>query len=186
MIKTAILLADGFEEIEALTVVDVLRRADVVCDMTSLEGSSVKGCHNMELTVDKTVEEIDGSYQMVILPGGLPGATNLRDDARVIELVQKFDADSEKFVAAICAAPMVFAKAGISKGRHVTSYPGFEDLFTDATYEEDIVVVDDHMITARGPATALAFSYAILEALGIDSQSLKDGMLYTTLIEQCR
>jgi 4-methyl-5(b-hydroxyethyl)-thiazole monophosphate biosynthesis len=186
MAKTAILLADGFEEIEALTVVDVLRRANVICDMTSLEGHSVKGCHNMELTVDKTLDEIDDSYQMVILPGGLPGATNLRDDDRVIKLVQKFDADSEKFVAAICAAPMVFAKAGICKGRHVTSYPGFEELFADASYEEDIVVVDDKMVTARGPATALAFSYSILEVLGIDSQSLKDGMLYTTLIEQCR
>ena len=186
MVKTAMLLADGFEEIEALTVVDVLRRTGAICDMTSLSGNTVKGCHGMEVTVDKTLDEIDDSYQMVILPGGLPGATNLRDDERVISLVQKFDADNTKFVAAICAAPMVFAKAGISKGRHVTSYPGFEDLFTDAFYENDIVVVDDKMITARGPATAMAFSYAIVDALGLNSNELKDGMLYTMLLDQCK
>ena len=176
MVKTAMLLADGFEEIEALTVVDVLRRAGAICDMTSLVGEKVKGCHGMEVSVDKTLDEI----------GGLPGATNLRDDERVISLVQKFDADESKFVAAICAAPMVFAKAGIAKGRHVTSYPGFEDLFGDAFYENDIVVVDGKMITARGPATAMAFSYAIVDALGLNSNELKDGMLYTMLLDQCK
>ncbi|KIR01472.1 ThiJ/PfpI family protein [Lachnospiraceae bacterium TWA4] len=187
MIKTAILLADGFEEIEALTVVDVLRRAGIICDMTSIvEDKEVRGAHDIKVVADKNLDAIDDSYQMVILPGGMPGATNLRDNEKVIELVQKFDRDENKFVAAICAAPIVLAKAGISTGRYVTSYPGFEEEFKDAHYEEDLVVVDGHLITARGPATALAFAYAIVNSLGVDSQGLKDSMLYEMLLAQCR
>ncbi len=102
---------------------------------------------------------------------------NMKDDESVIELVKYFDKVPEKFVAAICAAPMVLEKAGIVKGRTITSYPGekYTALFKEANYVEDIVAIDDHLITSRGPATTLPFAYALV---GGNSNVLKEGMLY--------
>ena len=122
---------------------------------------------------------------MIVLLGGLPGATNLRDDERIIELVKYFDKVPEKFIAAICEAPIILEKAGIIKGRRITSYPGDEytTLLKEANYLEDIVVVDDHLITSRGPATVLAFAYTLVDVLGGNSSLLKQGMLYNMVKE---
>ena len=123
MKKVAVMLADGFEEIEALTVVDIIRRANITCDMFSVSSMEVKGAHDIVVKVDKLISEEVKEYDVIVLPGGMPGATNLRDNEEVIGLVKWFN-DNKKIVAAICAAPIVLGKAGIIEGKKVTSYPG--------------------------------------------------------------
>ncbi len=182
MKRIAVLLAEGFEEGEALLTVDVLRRAGFECDAVGVTGAQVTGSHGIAVLADRTLEGAMDDYDMVVLPGGLPGATNLRDDARVIELVRRFDG-AGKFVAAICAAPMVLQRAGVSKGRRLTSYPGYEALFADADYRQELVVRDGNLITSRGPATTLAFAYALVDALGGDAAPLRKGMLYDMLLQ---
>ena len=181
MKKVAVFLAEGFEEGEAIFVVDVLRRAGFQCDCVSIHEEMVKGSHGIEVLADIIISDEIKEYDMIVLPGGLPGATNLRDNERVIELVKYFDSEPEKFVA----APMILERAGIIKGRKMTSYPGEEytTLFKDANYVEDIVVVDDHLITSRGPASVLPFSYTLVDVLGGNSSLLKQGMLYNMVRE---
>lgn len=184
MKKIAVMLADGFEEIEALTVVDVLRRAGMTCNTVGVTGATVTGSHGIPVIADMTIADSIADYDMIVLPGGLPGATNLRDCEQVIAYVKAFNEDPDKFVAAICAAPMCFAKAGIATGRTITSYPDdeYRALFKDANYIEDLVAVDGHMITSRGPATTLEFAFTLLEALGGDSAGLREGMQYNRLL----
>ena len=188
----AMLLADGYEEGEALFVIDILRRAGFTCDGVSLQGDVATGSHGIRVLADKRIEDVDPeSYDMVILPGGLPGADTLRDSETVIAWVRSFDANPEKFVAAICAAPQVLAKAGVSAGRRLTSYPGekYTKLFADADYVDDnrqtdeCVVVDGHLITSRGPGTTLPFAYKLVEVLGGDAARLRKAMQYDALKE---
>jgi len=123
--KVAVLLANGFEEGEALFVVDIIRRAGFVCDAVSVEEEIVQGSHGIRTIADCLLENADrDSYDMIVLPGGLPGADTLRDNETVVSWVKQFAAQPDKFVAAICAAPQVLAKAGVSKGHRLTSYPG--------------------------------------------------------------
>ena len=118
-----------------------------------------------------------------MLPGGLPGSNTLRDDERVMEILKEFNS-ANKIVAAICAAPIAFGKAGIIKNKNITSYPGFEEELSEGNYiENELVVQDGNMLTSRGPATALEFSYKLLELLGSSKQEgLKEGMMYNFLM----
>lgn len=178
MKKTAVLLADGFEEIEALTVVDIMRRANVQCDMISIKNIEVVGAHNIKVTSDKILDNTINGYDLLVLPGGMPGTTNLQKDKNVIQAVKKFNEEG-KLVAAICAAPIVLAEAGIITGKKITSYPGFEDELKGCDYKEERVVVDGNIITSRGPATAMEFAYKLLEILkNKNYNDLKKGMLY--------
>ena len=190
--RVAVLLANGFEEGEALFVVDIIRRAGFVCDAVSVEEEIVKGSHGIRTIADCLLENADcNSYDMIVLPGGLPGADTLRDNDTVIEWVRNFASRQDKYVAAICAAPQVLAKAGISKGRRLTSYPGekYQTLFTDAEYMDDnrlmeeCVVVDGNLITSRGPGTTLPFAYRLVEILGGDAEKLRKAMQYEALKE---
>ena len=187
MKKIAVLLADGFEEIEALTVVDVTRRAGMNCDIVSIEGELVRSAHEIYVKADKLFneEELKG-YDMIVFPGGLPGAENLANDERVTKLVKYFN-DEKKFIAAICASPaMVLSAAGIEENRYITAYPGedFEVMLDKANYVEELVVVDENLITSRGPATTLLFAYKIVDVLGGNSEILKEGMLWNCLEEE--
>lgn len=180
MKTVAILLADGFEEGEALFVVDILRRAGMQVDIVStMDRLQVTGSHNITAIADCLLDKQIETYDMIVLPGGLPGATNLRDNKQVIALVQSFN-QQQKYIAAICAAPIVLQEAGVVKGKQITSYPGekYESIFKDSIYKEDIVVVDGHIITSRGPATTLPFAYTLVDILGGNSEVLKQGMLY--------
>lgn len=185
--KVAVLLANGFEEGEALVVVDIMRRAGIECDMVSIEDEMVKGSHGIEVKANKIITDINkDSYDMIVLPGGLPGADNLRDCEEVINWVKEFSINSKKYVAAICAAPQVLAKAGVVDGKKVTSYPSenYRRILKDAQYVDDeIVVVDGNIITSRGPATTMPFAYKLVELLGEDTQMLEHGMLYNMLME---
>ncbi|MCS4481202.1 DJ-1/PfpI family protein [Clostridium botulinum] len=179
MTKVLVFIAEGFEEIEALTVVDVLRRANIRCDMCSITSNKeVKGAHNILVNVDKTLEEIKtNDYSSLVIPGGMPGAANLRDNNKVINLVKEFNRD-EKLIAAICAGPIVLSKANIIKGKEVTSYPGFEEDLKEGIYKEDLVVQGGNIITSRGPSAAMYFAFKILENLKKDSaKEIKEDML---------
>ena len=181
MKKIAVLLANGYEEGEALFVVDILRRAGFVCDIVSItEQLQVTGSHNITAFADKVLDDSIKEYNMLVLPGGMPGSTNLRDDSKVIEMVQYFN-QTKKYIAAICAAPIVLQQAGIVKGKKITSYPSQKEVFVDSEYVEDTVVIDEHIITSRGPATVLPFAYTLVDILGGNSEVLKQGMLYTML-----
>lgn len=179
MKKVAVFLAEGFEEIEALTVVDIMRRGNVYCDMVSIKESlEVKGAHNILVKADRTFSEDLKEYDLIVFPGGLLGATNLRDDKKVTDLAKYFY-ENNKLVAAICAAPIVLAKADIITGRNITSYPGFEEELKGCNYTKNKVEVDGNIITSRGPATAMEFAYKLLEVLGEESyKEIRTGMLY--------
>lgn len=168
MKKILVLLAEGFEEIEALTPVDYLRRADVEIDMASLtEDLSVTGAHGIVISADTTLDAVDlAVYDGVYLPGGMPGSLNLRDDARVLKIVRDF-AGSGKAVAAICAAPIVLEKAGVIANKRVTGYPGTVDKLENVgTYDADAIVVqDENIFTGRGAAAAVYLSFALITAL---------------------
>ncbi|MBE6086921.1 DJ-1 family glyoxalase III [Clostridium beijerinckii] len=182
MKKVCVLLAEGFEEIEALTVSDIIRRADVTCDLVSIAEKQVKSSHGVVVQADKLFDE-NMEYDLVVIPGGIPGATNLRDDERVIKFVKKQNKDG-KLIGAICAGPIVLGRAGITEGRNITSYPGYEDELPNCEYLEDAVVVDKNIVTSRGPATAMAFAYKLLDILGYENkvESISSGMLYKMFI----
>ena len=184
MKKAAVFLAEGFEEIEALTVVDILRRAKVKCDMVSLDKLEVNGGHNILVKADKVLSDEIKDYDLIVLPGGMPGTTNLQNDSKLIELIKYFD-ENKKLIGAICAAPIVLGTAEIIEGRNITSYPGFEDELKGCNYiDNEVVVVDNNIITSRGPATAIEFSYKLLEALEENSyKDLREGMMYNFLIK---
>ncbi|MDX8409420.1 MAG: DJ-1/PfpI family protein [Mariprofundales bacterium] len=159
----------GFEEIECLTVVDVLRRAEVSVTLASLDGQPVVGRSNITVLADTALEAVlDQSWDMVVLPGGLPNAFILRDDSRVGALVQRIKA-AHGVVGAICAAPIALAAYGVVGAARLTSYPGTQDaiseLAPESVYCDDIVVEDGCLITSRGPGTAMAFALRLVARL---------------------
>jgi len=164
--KVCVFLADGFEEIEGLTVVDLLRRAGVKVTTVSITGEhTIHGAHGIDVQADKLFDEVDYIDQdMAVLPGGMPGTTNLGKHQGVKQVLEAFYQE-KKYIAAICAAPSVFGKYGMLNGRKATSYPGFEEALVGAKYVYDKVVVDDFVITSRGMGTAIAFSLALIEVL---------------------
>lgn len=176
MAKVAVILANGFEEIEALTVVDVLRRANIVCHMVGFE-ARVTGSHVIQVQVDRVFDGDLSEYDMIVLPGGMPGSAHLRDNEQLIAELQKFEQVGKK-VAAICAAPIVLNRAGLLKDKEFTCYDGVQEQIADGHYRKETVVVDGHLTTSRGPATALAFAYNLVEQLGGDANALREAMLY--------
>lgn len=159
-------LADGFEEIEALTPIDMLRRAKI--DVTSVsinETRLVTGAHGIEVFADKTIADITpNDIDAVILPGGLPGADNLRYNPAVQAFID-VAVKEEKLVCAICAAPRILGEKGLLKGKKAICYPGFEQYLTGAEIVDTGCVRDGNIITSKGMGKAVDFSCAIIEAL---------------------
>ncbi|MGS4870329.1 DJ-1 family glyoxalase III [Streptococcus sp. Z556] len=176
MAKVAVILANGFEEIEALTVVDVLRRANISCDMVGFE-EQVTGSHDIQVTADRVFDGDLSDYDLLVLPGGMPGSANLRDNQALISEIQAFNQEGKK-ISAICAAPIALQQAGVLKDKHFTCYDGVQEQITDGIYQKETVVVDGNLTTSRGPSTALAFAYELVDQLGGDAESLRVGMLY--------
>ena len=181
MAKVAVILANGFEEIEALTVVDVLRRANISCDMVGLE-EQVTGSHDIQVTADRVFDGDLSDYDLLVLPGGMPGSANLRDNQALISEIQAFNQEGKK-ISAICAAPIALHQAGVLKDKHFTCYDGVQEQITDGIYQKETVVVDGNLTTSRGPSTALAFAYELVAQLGGDAESLRVGMLYRDVFE---
>jgi len=171
-------LAEGFEEIEAVTIIDVLRRAGVRVTAVYLKKNPVTGSHDITVTADKNIDDIRASdFDCMVLPGGMPGSSNLKEDPRVISLIKEISG-SGKITAALCAAPLVLGHAGVLRGRKATCYPGFEAQMTGATPLPDPVVRDGTVITGKGPGCAIPFALELVAALaGRDAaESLKENM----------
>jgi 4-methyl-5(b-hydroxyethyl)-thiazole monophosphate biosynthesis len=167
MAKVLVPIAPGFEEIEAVTVIDILRRAGITVVVAGLCDGTVTGSHKIGLETDCNLDEVMGEdFDMAVLPGGMPGADNLRDDPRVIGILKTLAAEG-KFITAICAAPQVLAAAGLLDNRRATSYPGFLDpgRVPGLEFTEAVVEQDGKVITSRGPGTAMDFALALVENL---------------------
>ncbi len=186
MKKVALFLAEGFEEGESLETIDILRRCGIQCDSISIGSKTVTGSHGICVVADALISETDlNTYDMIVLPGGLPGAEYLKNDKTVIETIQQFNQQG-KYIAAICAAPMALKQANITTGRTLTSYPSekYAQLFQDANYITDkLVVIDGNLITSQGPATVFPFAYTLAEILGGNVEAVQNGMLYTKLVQ---
>lgn len=159
-------LAEGFEEIEAVTVIDVLRRGGIdVCPVSISKSANVLGSRGITVTADRIWDDIDWkSFDGIVLPGGGEGTKNLAADPRIAEVVRAFD-KTGKLVAAICAAPMVLGFAGILRGRKATCYPSCEGPLGDAYVSDRKVVEDGNLITGQGPGTAMDFALALVRKL---------------------
>ena len=189
MKKVYVFLADGFEDIEALIPVDVLRRGGVeVVTVSTVEDSQIAtSAHGVQVVADAMIDECTfDDADLLLLPGGMPGASNLYEcDAVRQALLNQHR--QQKRIAAICAAPaVVLAQTGVLDGRRATCYPGFEQLLTKAEYTADLVTVDGHVTTAEGPAAALPFAYELLSQL-VDaetSRQVAEGMRYVHLMER--
>ncbi len=167
MKRVLVPLAQGCEELEAVTIVDLLRRAQIVVVTAGLDAGPVRGSRGTVLVPDATLDEaVRDDYDMIVLPGGQPGATNLEADARIIALLRKMAAGG-KHTAAICAAPKVLATAGLLDGKRATGYPGTLDAksFPRIHVEDGAVVQDGRVITSRGPGTAMDFALSLIETL---------------------
>jgi len=165
MSRACVLLAQGFEEIEAVTIVDVLRRGGVDTRVLGVGACRVPGAHGLTIETDAELTATDETaWDLVALPGGLPGASNLRDDAAVQALLRRQQRRGGK-LAAICAGPIALAAAGALRGRTATCYPGFGEQLGGATLSDEPVVVDGPIITSRGPGTALAFALRLVAEL---------------------
>lgn len=161
-----VLLAEGFEEVEALTPVDLLRRCKVETKMVGVTGMQVTGSHGIQVQADLSMEQVDWSaVEMLVLPGGMPGTKNLYADRRVTDTVQRFYQEG-KYIGAICAAPsIILGGMGLLKGRKATCYPGMEDGMTGAIPQKCTCVTDGKLITACGVGGALDFACALVVAL---------------------
>ena len=175
-----VFLAEGFEEIEALTPVDVLRRAGLSVQTVSVMDEQVVACaHGVPVLADKMFAEINPEdAEMILLPGGLPGATNLDAHEGLSQLILDF-AEADKPLAAICAAPLVLGNRGLLQGKKATCYPGFETYLQGAEYTAALVEKDGNIITGKGPGAAMEFAFAIVEKYcGMDKvNELKQGMM---------
>lgn len=180
MKRVNVYLADGFEEVEAITVVDVLRRAEIDAKMISITGSkAVNGAHGVTVEADELFDNADNSgADMLVLPGGMPGTRYLGEHKGLSEVIRSF-AEKDKYIAAICAAPSILGRMGLLKGKKAVCYPGFEDALKGAVIREDIVSQEGNYITSKGPGTAIYFALRLAELLADKetAEELREGMI---------
>ncbi len=176
MARVSCILADGFEEIEGLTVVDLLRRAQIDVNMVSITGKlEVTGSHEIKIIADSLFHEEDfNQTDMIVLPGGMPGTNHLGEYEPLIALLKDFN-EKAKYIAAICAAPSVLGMNGLLTDKKAISYPGFYDKLVGATIRDEKVVVDGNIITSKGLGTSIDFALALISILKDDEVSLSIG-----------
>ena len=166
MANVYVFTADGFEEIEGLTVVDLMRRAGAKVQMVSIsDGLAVKGSHGIEIKADIFFDDADyGQVDLLVLPGGMPGTLHLGEHQGLTKLLEDFNVRGKR-IAAICAAPSVLGGLGLLKGKKAVCYPGFEDKLTGAAVEKKEVVTDGNITTSRGLGTAIPFALELISLL---------------------
>lgn len=181
MIKAGIFLADGFEEVEGLTVVDLLRRAGMEVETLSIMGREmVTSSHKVTVKADKLAEEAEyNSFDILVLPGGMPGTLHLGASQIVQDSLKKMR-EADKWIGAICAAPSVLGEAGFLEGKEAVCYPGFEEKLLGAKVCYDPVKVDGRVITSRGMGTAIEFGLMIIEQLlsKEKAEEIRKGIIY--------
>ena len=179
--KIVAILAEGFEETEFIAVTDLLRRAKLdVCIVSSTEQLTVSGAHDFKIVADKLWDDVDfENADCIFLPGGMPGVTNLQANKNVINTVRDF-AKSDKYICAICAAPLVLADAGVLENKNFTCYPSTVSVIKSGVYSEDSVVIDDKIITSRGVGTALDLGLSMVGVFcGKDNaETLRKAVVY--------
>lgn len=185
MTKVYEFLATGFEDIEALAPVDILRRGGVEVCTVSISGTEwVESAHGVSVRADLKIEDVSDfdDADMLLVPGGMPGAQNLKDDERVGQALLRHSG-SGKRVGAICAGPMVLGALGILEGKRATCYPGFEKFLTGAEYTGELCTVDGNVTTGKGPAAAVMYGFKILEQLTSAGKAndVREGMLINEL-----
>ncbi len=181
MKKVAVLLADGFEEIEALTVVDLLRRATIYVDTVSVtEEYIVHGAHGINVQTEDLFDEVNFvDFDMIVLPGGMPGTLNLEEHNGVRRVVKDF-CETGKYVGAICAAPSILGGMGLLKGKRAACYPSVEDKLPGAVIARVPVAQDGNIITSRGLGTAIDFSLRLIEVLSdkLKADEIAESIIY--------
>lgn len=177
MKKAAVIAAHGCEEGETLTLVDIIRRAGITCELVGLENPIAVGAHDITFACDRVLGMDVADYDMIVLPGGYGGAAAMRDSDLLMAVIDRMDAEG-KYVTAMCAAPIALERAGVLNGRNYTAYMGYDQKIKAGNYLEDMVVVDGNLVTSRGPATAYAFAYKLVELLGGDAEAVKNRMIY--------
>lgn len=177
MAKVAVLMAEGYEEGETLTIVDILRRAGIECHTFSFDDEYVKGMHNMYIKADKLFGEEVKDYDMLVLPGGRPGGANLKNNPEVISMVQYFN-DHDKYLAAMCSGTIVLSDAQVIEGKKVTGYTGYAEKLIGGVFVDEVAVFDQNIVTSQGPATPYPFAYKICEVIGKDVSEMKERMMY--------
>lgn len=178
--RVVVPLADGFEEIEAMSIIDILRRANIDTVIAGLHEGPIVSARGVKVIPDTTIDKINADdFDMIVLPGGQPGTDNLNANKLVRKLIQDFY-NKGKLTGAICAAPYVLANSGILKGKKATSYPSYKDKLEGVNYLEEAVVEDSNVLTSRGPGTAACFAFKIVEKLvGKEkAEHLKEAMLF--------
>lgn len=185
MAKVYEFLATGFEEIEALIPLDIMRRAGVEFKTVSVTGAKeVESAHGVKITADLLFEEADLSdADLLMLPGGLPGATNLNEHVGVKKSLIEQNRKG-KMIGAICAAPMVLGGIGLLRGKRATCYPGFEKYLDEAEYTHELCTVDGNITTGEGPAATLPYAYTLLETLTDHktADNVAEGMMFKHLM----
>lgn len=179
MAKIIIPISNGFEEIEAITIIDVCRRADIEVTIAGIEDLEITGAHGIKIISDATIENISSdNFNMIVLPGGLPNAFTLAKNEKVQSLLKEFKENNKK-IGAICAAPYALHTAGVLN-ENFTCYPSFEKKIRLDGYHEDAVVIDSNVITSRGPATAMSFALEIVKTLCDEDiyANVKNGLLF--------
>ena len=181
MKKAAVLLADGFEEIEALTAVDLLRRARIYVDTVSISDDyMVHGAHGINVQTEDLFEEVNfAEFDMIILPGGMPGTKNLEEHKGVLRVVKDFY-ENGKYIGAICAAPGILGAMGILKGKRAACYPSVEERLSGAVIMKVPVIQDGNIITSRGMGTAIDFALKLIEVLTdkLKAEEIADSIIY--------
>ena len=174
MKKAAVFFAEGFEEVEGLTQVDLLRRGGIEADMFSVtDKKEVSGAHGIKIVCDKILDDFKAEeYEAIILPGGMPGTLNLGNSKELCGYILKFNSE-KKILGAICAAPSVFGSLGILEGKKACCYPGFEQKLTGAQISFNNVETSSNIITSRGVGTAIDFACALIEAI-VDKKTADD------------
>ena len=179
MSKVFVILAEGFEEVETITVVDYLRRAGVEVAMVAAgDNIQVTGVYGVKIIADMMLSDIKDPQDNrgIYVPGGLPGTENLKDNQAVIDLVKEM-AEAGKLVASICAGPIILSKAGVIDGKKITAYPGYEKELLGSIYKEKPVVRDGNIITSRGPATAGAMAIEMIKYLQGEEKAKEVGKI---------
>ena len=178
MAKVAVLMAEGYEEGETLTIVDLLRRAEIECTTFSFNQEEyVKGMHGMYVKADQFFNDEIKNYDMIVLPGGRPGGMNLKNNPDVIAMVQYFN-EHNQYIGALCSGTTVLEEAKVITNKKVTGYTNYQEKLPSGIFTDQLVEIDQNIVTSQGPATPYPFAFKIMEIFGVDPSYIKYRLMY--------